>query len=75
MLTTGGENGFRFISCPGAEQIGDFLLGCRSDSGMLVPLYFSTVGAAIRQRVRFKAVMTGITVIVVQVCSPLIGGF
>ena len=70
MLATGGEIELGFIICSGTEQVSDFLFGCRPDCGMLVPLYFSTVRAAIRQRDAFKAVTTGIAEIVIQMCSP-----
>ena len=70
MLATGGEIELGFILCSGTEQVGDFLLSCRPDSGMLAPLCFSAVGAAVRQRGAFKAVMTGIAEIVIQMCSP-----
>ena len=72
MLATGGEIELGFIICSGTEQVGYFLFGCRPYCrGAAVDL-FSTVGAAIRQRVRFKAVMAGITEIVIQVFSPRI---
>ena len=70
MLATGGEIEFGFILCSGTEQVSDFFFGCRPDSGMLAPLCFSAVRAAIEQRGAFKAVMAGIAVIEIQMCSP-----
>ena len=70
MLATGGEIELGFILCSGTEQVSDFLFSCRPDSGMLVPLYFSAVQAAVGQGRIFKAVMTGIAEIVIQMCSP-----
>ena len=70
MLATGGEIELGFILCSGTEQVSDFFFGCRPDSGMLAPLCFSAVRAAIEQRGAFKAVMAGIAVIEIQMCSP-----
>lgn len=62
--------GLFIIICSGTEQVSDFLFGCRPDCGILVPLCFPTIGAAIRQRGTFKAVVAGIAEIVIQMCSP-----
>ena len=51
------------IICSGTEQVGYFLFGCQPHCrGVAVDL-FPTVGAAIRQRRIFKAVMAGITIV------------
>ena len=72
MLATGGEIELGFIICSGTEQVGYFLFGCQPHCrGAAVDL-FPTVGAAIRQRRIFKAVMAGIAEIVIQVFSPRI---
>lgn len=61
MLATGGEIELGVIICSGTEQVSYFLFGCLPHCrGAAVDL-FPTVGAAVRQRVRFKAVMAGIT--------------
>lgn len=70
MLATGGEIELGFIICSGTEQVSHFFFGCRPDSGGAAVDLFPTVGAAIRQRRIFKAVMAGITEIVIQECSP-----
>ena len=70
MLATGGEIELGFIICSGTEQVSDFLFGCRPDCGILVPLCFSAVRAAIGRGRIFKAVVAGIAEIVIQMCSP-----
>ena len=62
--------GLFIIICSGTEQIGDFLLSCRPDSGIFMEHSLPTVWATIGQRGAFKAVMTGIAEIVIQMCSP-----
>lgn len=70
MLATGGEIELGFIICSGTEQVSYFFFGCRPDSGGAAMDLFPTVGTAIRHRIGFKAVTTGIAVIVIQECSP-----
>ena len=59
---------FVIFSC--AQQIGDFLFRCQPDSGGVIPMSFPTVRAAVGHTICLKAVVAGITEIVVQVCSP-----
>ena len=59
---------FVIFSC--AQQIGDFLFRCRPDSRGVIPMCFSTVRTAVGHTICLKAVVAGITKIVVQVFSP-----
>lgn len=58
------------IICSSKEQVGDFFIRSQTDCGIFMELSLPTIGAAVGQRGAFKAVVAGIAVIEIQVCSP-----